>query len=148
MISIQPCFDTATLQVVLSSLLGLQPASVAAGSGGMTKEETVSLIATDLFEHVPPPFNLEAVMKAKADDPSAMHVVLFQELERYNALLVSVRRSCSELLKGIQGLVVMSAGAPFIPSPPPTLLIKFASQEIGRYGWRFGNVLGAVQTWT
>jgi hypothetical protein len=29
---------------------------------------------------VPAPFNLEAVMKAKADDPSALHVVLFQEV--------------------------------------------------------------------
>jgi dynein heavy chain len=99
-----------------------------------------------LLPQVPAPFNLEAVMKAKADDPSALHVVLFQEvrrqlraatstpdpshlthtpvcvcvaahacvpcrrqIERYNALLVLVRRSCVELVKGIKGLVVMSA---------------------------------------
>jgi Dynein heavy chain C-terminal domain len=68
-------------------------------------------VTTDrLWPQVPPPFNLEAVMRAKAGDPSALHVVLFQEVERYNALLVRVRRSCAELLKGIQGLVVMSAG--------------------------------------
>lgn len=95
--------------MVLSSLLSLQPA--AAGGGGGSKEDTVRAIAADLLEHVPPAFNLEAVMRAKADDPSALHVVLFQELERYNMLLVRVRRSCQELLKGIQGLVVMSAGA-------------------------------------
>lgn len=35
-------------------------------------------IATDLLDQVPQPFNLEEVMKAKADDPSALHVVLFQ----------------------------------------------------------------------
>ena len=29
-------------------------------------------------------------MKSKADDPSALHVVLFQEIERYNALLNKV----------------------------------------------------------
>lgn len=109
---------------------------------------------------IPAPFNLEAVMKSKQDDPSALHVVLFQEvcrakqqapggclvgvtcnqgssngdgpcssllpasmcwlgcccpvfshvqIERYNALLVQVRRSCAELVKGIKGLVVMSA---------------------------------------
>lgn len=96
-------------QVVLSSLLSLQP-SAAGGGGGSSKEDTVRAIAADLLEHVPPAFNLEAVMRAKADDPSALHVVLFQELERYNMLLVHVRRSCQELLKGIQGLVVMSAG--------------------------------------
>jgi hypothetical protein len=31
---------------------------------------------------IPTPFNLEAVMRAKADDPSALHVVLFQEVRR------------------------------------------------------------------
>lgn len=31
------------------------------------------------------------------------------QIERYNALLVLVRRSCAELVKGIKGLVVMSA---------------------------------------
>lgn len=31
------------------------------------------------------------------------------QIERYNALLVQVRRSCAELVKGIKGLVVMSA---------------------------------------
>lgn len=48
-------------------------------------------------------------MRAKADDPSALHVVLFQEVERYNALLLAIRRSCTELQRGIRGLVVMSA---------------------------------------
>lgn len=97
--------------MVLDSLLSLQPATAAAGGGGATKEDIVTAIATDLVEQVPPPFNLEAVMRAKADDPSALHVVLFQEVERYNVLLVRVRKSCAELLRGIQGLVVMSSGA-------------------------------------
>ena len=97
-------------QVVLDSLLSLQPAAAAA-KGRASREETVAAIATDLLDQVPPPFNLEQVMKAKADDPSALHVVLFQEVERYNVLLVRVRRSCAELLRGIQGLVVMSSGA-------------------------------------
>jgi dynein heavy chain len=96
------------VQVVLDSLLGLQPA-VSASTGGTSKEGRVSAIAADLLEQVPPPFNLEQVMKAKADDPSALHVVLFQEIERYNMLLVRAQKSCAELIKGIQGLVVMSA---------------------------------------
>ena len=29
---------------------------------------------------LPAPFNLQAVMKAKQDDPSPLHVVLFQEV--------------------------------------------------------------------
>lgn len=36
-------------------------------------------------------------------------LLLLLQIERYNTLLVSVRRSCVELVKGIKGLVVMSA---------------------------------------
>jgi dynein heavy chain len=36
-------------------------------------------------------------------------LLLLLQIERYNTLLVSVRRSCAELVKGIKGLVVMSA---------------------------------------
>lgn len=36
-------------------------------------------------------------------------VCALPQIERYNVLLVSVRRSCAELVKGIKGLVVMSA---------------------------------------
>lgn len=95
-------------KILLDSLMSLQPKAVAA-SGGMKREDLVMTIATDLLEQVPQPWNLEAVMKGKADDPSALHVVLFQEIERYNMLLVRVRASCVELQKGIKGLVVMSA---------------------------------------
>jgi hypothetical protein len=69
------------------------------------------------FHQVPAPFNLEEVMRSKGDDPSALHVVLFQEVERYNGLLVGVRRSCVELQKGIQGLVVMSADLDQVGGP-------------------------------
>ena len=58
---------------------------------------------------VPLPFDLEAVMKSKASDPSALHVVLLQEVERYNSLLVRLRSSCSQVQAGLKGLLVMSA---------------------------------------
>ena len=40
------------VQVVLDSLLGLQPAAAASG-GGMSKEQLVTAIATDLVDQVP-----------------------------------------------------------------------------------------------
>lgn len=61
------------------------------------------------MQQVSAPFDLEAVMKSKASDPSALHVVLLQEVERYNSLLVRVRSSCSQVQAGLKGLVVMSA---------------------------------------
>ncbi|KAF8058055.1 DHC10 [Scenedesmus sp. PABB004] len=106
-------------KALLEGLAGLAPRTGAGGSGGgaggappgggRRREELVEAIAADLLDTVPAPFNLEAVMRAKQDDPSALHVVLFQEIERYNALLVAVRRGCAELVRGIKGLVVMSA---------------------------------------
>lgn len=63
-------------KVVLDSLLALQPRAAGGGSSN-NREDTVVLITTDLLAQIPDPFNLEAVMKSKADDPSALHVVLF-----------------------------------------------------------------------
>ena len=63
-------------KVVLDSLLALQPRA-AVGGAGSSREATVMTITSDLLAKIPDPFNLEAVMKAKADDPSALHVVLF-----------------------------------------------------------------------
>jgi hypothetical protein len=45
---------------------------------------------------VPAPFNLEAVMKAKSDDPSALHVVLFQEV-----------RACRLPMLGVVQMIAM-----------------------------------------
>lgn len=95
-------------KIVLDSLTSLQP-QTAGAEGGTSKEDMVLSIAQDLLEQTPKAFNLEEVMKEKSDDPSALHVVLFQEIERYNYLLVTVRKSCEDLLNGIKGYVVMSA---------------------------------------
>jgi dynein heavy chain len=48
-------------------------------------------------------------MKAKMDDQSALHVVLFQEVERYNIMLSGVRKQLKELRKAVKGFVVMTA---------------------------------------
>ena len=102
-------YQTEDSMVVLDSLVSLQPRTAGASGHGKNRNDLVFDIASDLLSQVPEPFNLEAVMKSKADDPSPLHVVLFQEVERYGNLLRSVRTSCAELQKGIKGLVVMSA---------------------------------------
>ena len=48
-------------------------------------------------------------MRDKEDDPSPLHVTLFQEVERYNVLLANMLSTLKLLKKGIKGLVVMSA---------------------------------------
>jgi dynein heavy chain len=48
-------------------------------------------------------------MRSKASDPSALHVVLFQEAERYNDLLARARRGLADLRAGLCGAALMSA---------------------------------------
>ena len=92
---------------LLDSILMVQP-RIASG-GGLTREEIVENMAKDLLDQVPLPMDLDACMKAKADDPSALHVVLFQEIERYNIMLHGVRKQLSDLKKAVKGTVVMTS---------------------------------------
>lgn len=73
-----------------------------AGGEGMTREEVVDNMARDLLEQVPLSLDLDACMKAKADDPSALHVVLFQEVERYAIMIDGVRKQLADLRKAVK----------------------------------------------
>ena len=96
--------DTTEL---LECVLMMQPRI--AGGGGISREDQVDNTAKELQDQVPIPLNLEETMKAKMDDQSALHVVLFQEVERYNIMLGGVRKQLSELRKAVKGFVVMTA---------------------------------------
>jgi len=89
------------------------------------------LVYTSGLLQCPEVFDLNEVIKAKAFDPSALHTVLFQEIERYNILLRSIREQCTQLEKGIQGLVAMSADlqiifAAFSRALVPAMWVKYA----------------------
>lgn len=94
-------------KTILNSLVSLLPRQ--SEGEGMSTDDIVTSVLEDLTTQVPGPWNLEEVQKAKADDPSALHVVLFQEVERYNVLLSVLHQTCEATKKGIKGLVVMSA---------------------------------------
>lgn len=98
--------------------------------------------------------NLEDVQKFKKDDPSALHVVLFQEIERYNALLRNVRASCANLQKGIKGLVVMSSdldaifAALFDAKVPPAWLKCYPSlKPLGPWTRDLVARVGTLRAW-
>ena len=96
--------------VTLESCLALQPKRGAAGGGGGgAAEALVDALIDDMLASTPRPFDHEQLMKDKKDDPSPLHVTLFQEVERYNVLLANMRSTLELLKKGIKGLVVMSA---------------------------------------
>ncbi len=98
--------------ITLESCLSLQPNTGEASSGGAgagAAEKLVDQLIDDMLSTTPAPFDHEQLMKDKEEDPSPLHVTLFQEVERYNVLINNVLSTLKLLKKGIKGLVVMSA---------------------------------------
>lgn len=91
----------------LGTLVGLQ--AVVAGGEGQSDEERVGDMAADIQEKVPAPIDLEGTKRMMKGDESPLNVVLFQEIERYNVLLIQIKEAVIDVQKGIKGTVVMSA---------------------------------------
>jgi len=114
---------------MLEVIVSLQPRT--SDGAGMTPDDKVYALAGDLLELVPEACDIDE--KAGDGDGSAMHVVLVQELQRYNKLLVTIRKSLSDVRKGIKGLVVMSSDLDaifqklLVGAVPPTWLSAYPS---------------------
>jgi len=114
---------------MLEVIVSLQPRT--ADGVGMTPDDKAYALAGDLLELVPHACDIEA--KAGESDGSALHVVLVQELQRYNKLLLSIRKSLTNVRKGIKGLVVMSPELDaifqklLVGAVPPTWLSAYPS---------------------
>lgn len=65
-------------------------------------------LLSDVRQKIPQEIDYERTVKVLSDDPNPLNVVLLQEIQRYNALLSTIRSSLQDLEYGIQGLVVMS----------------------------------------
>jgi dynein heavy chain len=93
---------------MLSTILSLQPRVVIEGE--TSNEEKVMGIASSMEELVPEAFKLRDVKEALASraDPDPLKIVAVQEVERYNRLLILLKKSLGDLQKGIQGLVVIT----------------------------------------
>jgi len=93
--------SNAMLEVIVS----LQPKSTDAT--GITPEEKVYNLAGDMIGFIPDAIDI--YQKLGEGDGTALHVVLVQELQRYNSLLGKIKSSLGLVQKGIKGLVVMSS---------------------------------------
>jgi len=129
-------FNFEAVRDIWTSLINLQPRT--AGSGeGMSREEYIDSLASDILKKIPEPFDLvivrkdfEKLEKAKQAEkvekdadgnpiPQTSRntgavmlppttIVLLQELERWNALVLKMVSSLRELQKALQGIVGMS----------------------------------------
>lgn len=93
--------------VMLTTLVSLQPAVVA--SGGQSNEDKVFEMAGDMEEKIPNPIDKLAAQKLFLGEMNPLTIVLFQEMDRYNELLVRIKSALKNVRKGVKGLVVMSA---------------------------------------
>ncbi|KAI8853125.1 dynein heavy chain and region D6 of dynein motor-domain-containing protein [Chytridium lagenaria] len=78
--------------------------------GSKSNEQIISEAASDMYQKLPPPFDIHKVMqKYPVSYKDSMNTVLLQEIIRYRNLIEIVRDSLMNIQKAIQGLVVMSA---------------------------------------
>ncbi|PIO38641.1 hypothetical protein AB205_0076880 [Aquarana catesbeiana] len=95
-------------RTLFDTLLSLQPQVTQNVPGGQSREDKVLELLSDVRQKIPQEIDYEGTVKVLSDDPNPLNVVLLQEIQRYNALISTIRSSLQDLEYGIQGLVVMS----------------------------------------
>uniref|UniRef100_A0A8C4TYN4 Dynein axonemal heavy chain 1 n=1 Tax=Falco tinnunculus TaxID=100819 RepID=A0A8C4TYN4_FALTI len=93
---------------LLGAITQLQPKTFKLGM--CSREELVEETCKDILAKLPAPMNLQEVIhKYPLLYEESMNTVLVQEVIRYNKLLEVVAQTLKDLLKALQGLVVMSS---------------------------------------
>uniref|UniRef100_A0A3Q3E168 Dynein, axonemal, heavy chain 1 n=1 Tax=Labrus bergylta TaxID=56723 RepID=A0A3Q3E168_9LABR len=93
---------------LLGTVVRLQPRT--ASAGGKSHEEIVEEIVADIVVKIPQPFSVQEVMeKYPVLYEESMNTVLMQEVIRYNKLLEVILQSLGDIVKALNGLVVMSS---------------------------------------
>jgi len=90
---------------LIEVLVSLQPMVITASDD--SAEDPLAKKSVELLEQTPAVFDVKAIKKImdSRSDPEPLKTVLYQELDRYNRLLRSVRGSLGNISKAILGLV-------------------------------------------
>jgi dynein heavy chain len=91
-----------------SHLVELQP-QTGDSSSGISREDFIDQIATDVLNKLPKEFELDKIRKNLGTEISPTTVVLLQELERFNLLIARMGRSLVTLKRALAGEVGMSS---------------------------------------
>ncbi|XP_073510575.1 dynein axonemal heavy chain 2 isoform X2 [Phyllobates terribilis] len=78
-------------RTLFDTLLSLQPQVTQSAAGGQTREDKVLELLNDVRQKIPQEIDYEGTRKMLSDDPNPLNVVLLQEIQRYNALLDTIR---------------------------------------------------------
>ncbi|KAL8575829.1 Dynein heavy chain 10, axonemal [Nucella lapillus] len=100
-------YYTQAARDMWSNLVELQPQTGESG-GGISRDDFIDKIATDVLNKLPAEFELEKIRKKMGIDISPTTVVLLQELERFNKLIRRMKKSLSTIKRALAGEVGMS----------------------------------------
>ncbi|CAH3028713.1 unnamed protein product, partial [Porites evermanni] len=100
-------YYTHSAKDMWSHLVELQP-QTGGESGGVSREEFIGKIATDIQGKLPPLFDVDRVRKS-ITDITPTYVVLLQELDRFNVLIRKMSTSLINLQRALAGEVGMSS---------------------------------------
>ncbi|BFZ18669.1 hypothetical protein BsWGS_21707 [Bradybaena similaris] len=101
-------YYTQAARDMWSHLVELQP-QTGESSAGISREEFIGLIAQDVLNKLPVEFDMDKIRKNLGIDIGPTTVVLLQELERFNLLVIRMRRSLGTLKRALAGEVGMSS---------------------------------------
>jgi hypothetical protein len=87
-------YTNATKQI-WRDMVDLQPRT-GSTAGGITREEFIGNVAKDIQARLPEPFDLP-MLKKEMPSPTPTQVVLFQEIARWNMLVIKMRISLRDL---------------------------------------------------
>ena len=130
-------YYTHSAKDMWSHLVELQP-QTGGESGGVSREEFIGKIATDIQGKLPPLFDVDRVRKS-ITDITPTYVVLLQELDRFNVLI----RKMSTSLINLQRVSCRQTRLTyhFFPHPSPQRLILSA------FTWHHSGHIGVLKQW-
>ncbi|XP_045466201.1 dynein axonemal heavy chain 10 [Harmonia axyridis] len=89
-------------------LIELQPQSASTGEG-ISREEFIEIVANDVLKKIPDEYEIWKVKRAFQRVMSPTIIVLLQELERFNKLITTMRRTLQQLQKALAGEIGMDS---------------------------------------
>ena len=120
-------YYTHSAKDMWSHLVELQP-QTGGESGGVSREEFIGKIATDIQGKLPPLFDVDRVRKSLTDI-TPTYVVLLQELDRFNVLIRKMSTSLINLQR-VSCRETRTFYHVFPPLPSPTFLYRPPPDDI------------------
>ncbi|XP_026670097.1 dynein heavy chain 10, axonemal [Ceratina calcarata] len=99
-------YFTLAAKEIWSHLIELQPQAEVTETG-ISKEEFIDNIAKEILDKVPVEFDLVRIRKNFGPMITPTAIVLFQELDRFNKLIIMMKRTLTDLRKAIAGEIGM-----------------------------------------